>query len=358
MLAFPLSSGVELQAGVIPEDSYSIAALVRFDEITGYRRIVDISSASADRALRAQRTALLLADHWRLVTPPPFEINKYVHVVLTRDAATKRMVAYADGVEQLAFDDTTDAGVFAPGSPVRFFKDDQIITGEESAGAVARIRVYEGALTAAEVADISAKRLADLPVPEVGEDVNVQAASGRVLVAVPSGAARRRRPGKPEGAHVRAARGRAPGAGRVVSRHHARQRRDGERHRLGHPDADGQVQRRALPDPAVACARAEGPDRAAAQGLELQPLPGSWRAGRRGAVSRRAIRRLRANARGRFRTRRRHSAATVRGTVWVTTDRCDGTLTQVKRGKVTVRDLRRKRTITLTAGKSYLAKAR
>ena len=144
VLAFPLSSGVELQSGVIPEDSYSIAALVRFDEITGYRRIVDISSASADRGLYERSGQLY---YWPItggsVTPPPFEINKYVHVVLTRDAATKRMVAYADGVEQLAFDDTTDAGVFAPGSPVRFFKDDQIITGEESAGAVARIRVYE-----------------------------------------------------------------------------------------------------------------------------------------------------------------------------------------------------------------------
>ena len=58
-----------------------------------------------------------------------------------------------------------------------------------------------------------------------------------------------------------------------------------------------------------------------------------------------------------FRTRGRHSAATVRGTVWITADRCDGTLTQVKRGRVAVRDLRRKRTITLTAGKSYLAQA-
>jgi hypothetical protein len=74
-------------------------------------------------------------------------------------------------------------------------------------------------------------------------------------------------------------------------------------------------------------------------------------------LSRRTIRRLRANARGRFRTRGRYSAATVRGTVWITTDRCDGTLTQVKRGKVAVRDLRRKRTITLTAGKRYLARA-
>ena len=74
-------------------------------------------------------------------------------------------------------------------------------------------------------------------------------------------------------------------------------------------------------------------------------------------LSRRTIRRLRASARGRFRTRGRHSAATVRGTVWTTADRCDGTLTQVKRGKVAVRDLRRKRTVVVKAGKSYLARA-
>ena len=74
-------------------------------------------------------------------------------------------------------------------------------------------------------------------------------------------------------------------------------------------------------------------------------------------LSRRAIRRLRARARGRYRTRGRHSAATVRGTVWTMTDRCDGTLTTVKRGKVAVRDFRRKRTIILTRGKRYLARA-
>ena len=37
--------------------------------------------------------------------------------------------------------------------------------------------------------------------------------------------------------------------------------------------------------------------------------------------------------RGRFRTRGRYSAATVRGTIWDTVDRCDGTLTVVKRGQ-------------------------
>jgi hypothetical protein len=68
-------------------------------------------------------------------------------------------------------------------------------------------------------------------------------------------------------------------------------------------------------------------------------------------------RRLRANARGRFRSRGRYSAATVRGTIWLTEDRCDGTLTKVTRGRVAVRDFRRKRTVIVRAGKRYLARA-
>jgi hypothetical protein len=90
----------------------------------------------------------------------------------------------------------------------------------------------------------------------------------------------------------------------------------------------------------------------------------SCRSGKRTAVggtsrlSRRTIRRLRARARGRYRSRGRHSAATVRGTVWTVADRCDGTLTTVKRGKVAVRDFRLRKTILLRRGKRYLAPAR
>jgi hypothetical protein len=86
------------------------------------------------------------------------------------------------------------------------------------------------------------------------------------------------------------------------------------------------------------------------------------RTGRRGKagaaqVRRRTIRRTRSNTNGRYRARGKHSAGTSRGTVWITADRCDGTLTTVKRGKVAVRDFRRKKTILVRAGKSYLAKA-
>jgi hypothetical protein len=58
---------------------------------------------------------------------------------------------------------------------------------------------------------------------------------------------------------------------------------------------------------------------------------------------------------GRFRTRGSNSVATVRGTAWSVADRCDGTLTRVTSGSVSVRDLRRQRTVVVHAGKSYLA---
>jgi len=75
------------------------------------------------------------------------------------------------------------------------------------------------------------------------------------------------------------------------------------------------------------------------------------------ARSKRRIRRLRGSAKGRFRTRGRYSAATVRGTIWEVTDRCDGTLTKVTRGKVAVRDFRRHKTVLVKTGKHYLARA-
>jgi Bacterial Ig domain/RTX calcium-binding nonapeptide repeat (4 copies)/Divergent InlB B-repeat domain len=71
--------------------------------------------------------------------------------------------------------------------------------------------------------------------------------------------------------------------------------------------------------------------------------------------NKRRVRRVWGSGKGKFRTRGRYSSATVRGTVWKTEDRCDGTLTQVQEGSVTVRDIGRKKDIVVRAGKSYLA---
>jgi DNA-binding beta-propeller fold protein YncE len=59
---------------------------------------------------------------------------------------------------------------------------------------------------------------------------------------------------------------------------------------------------------------------------------------------------------GQFQTHGHNSVATVRGTEWITQDRCDGTLTHVLRGTVTVRPHGARHSVTITAGHSYLAR--
>jgi hypothetical protein len=57
-----------------------------------------------------------------------------------------------------------------------------------------------------------------------------------------------------------------------------------------------------------------------------------------GRKKRKRVRRLWGDGHGSFRTAGHYSAATVRGTRWLTEDRCDGTLTRVVRGTVEVED--------------------
>ena len=62
-------------------------------------------------------------------------------------------MGYVNGVQQISFTDSTGLAVFdATGNIMRFFEDD-LNTGqrEASAGVVDFIRIYNGALTAAEV---------------------------------------------------------------------------------------------------------------------------------------------------------------------------------------------------------------
>ncbi len=66
-------------------------------------------------------------------------------------------------------------------------------------------------------------------------------------------------------------------------------------------------------------------------------------------------RKLWGSGKGNFRTEGNNGSATVRGTIWLTEDRCDGTFFKVRRGVVTIRDFGASETFSLGKGKSYLA---
>jgi hypothetical protein len=68
------------------------------------------------------------------------------------------------------------------------------------------------------------------------------------------------------------------------------------------------------------------------------------------------VRRLWGRGKGKFRTVGRRGAATVRGTFWLTEDRCNGTFVRVRTGVVQVLDFGLHRVVTVRAGHSYLAR--
>lgn len=118
------------------------------------------------------------------------------------------------------------------------------------------------------------------------------------------------------------------------------------------------------PGNAVAPARALAPDalfgraNALAPGNAVRPGNGLSRLLARSSSTRhRYGRHLWGSGHGRFRTHGVNSVASVLGTIWLTEDSCDGTVTVVRRGLVAVRDLNGHRTVRVPAGHSYFAPA-
>jgi Calx-beta domain len=90
--------------------------------------------------------------------------------------------------------------------------------------------------------------------------------------------------------------------------------------------------------------------------LELVEKLSCPKRGKANAAARKKKRRLWGDGSGKFRTDGEFSSATVRGTVWLVEDRCDTTLTKVKRGKVDVRDFVKRKTVVVSVGKQYVAR--
>ncbi|HTR73360.1 MAG TPA: beta-propeller fold lactonase family protein [Solirubrobacteraceae bacterium] len=85
-------------------------------------------------------------------------------------------------------------------------------------------------------------------------------------------------------------------------------------------------------------------------------LPGAP-AARAAASGSHVVRKLWANAHGKFSTKGNYAAGAVQGTEWLTEDLCDGTYIKVTRDKVAVTNLVNHRKVEVKVGRHYLAKA-
>ena len=155
----------------------------------------------------------------------------------------------------------------------------------------------------------------NLPSPKLGKTANARTVRGEVLVGIPS---RRGRVAQKGVKFVPLEEARQIPIGSFLDTSRGTVALTTARNSAGR-DPVGPVQRRAVPSAPVAEAEREGADRAADEGFRSRfQEPAPRRAatprpvGCRGAQSGACVR----DARGRYRTRGRHSAATVRGTVW------------------------------------------
>ncbi|WP_426324035.1 LamG-like jellyroll fold domain-containing protein [Microbacterium sp. E-13] len=155
VLTFDRGSGLRLTpASVAMGSEYTLELLFRFDRLDGYAKIVDFNNASEDPGLYAMDGRL---EFWPITTGvgTAFDADSYAHVVLTRDA-TENVVAYVDGVRELSFHDTGRIAVIGVTDTLRLFSDDTVTANEDSGGAVSRIRLYDGPLSASDVAALAA----------------------------------------------------------------------------------------------------------------------------------------------------------------------------------------------------------
>jgi Concanavalin A-like lectin/glucanases superfamily len=159
--AFASNAGLQLNtSGMIATNNYSVEMIFSLDTTSGYRRLVGVDDRTTDNGF------YVLSDHLTVYPtggsgPNLLTTTSYHHVILT--VATDGTVSgYIDGLTDFSTV-TSVMNITSPGQMLDFFLDDSVVQGEYSSGSIARLRIYDGALTAPE-----ALALFNSQVPEPG----------------------------------------------------------------------------------------------------------------------------------------------------------------------------------------------
>ncbi len=149
--AFPAGDGLALtNASALMSNSYTIVLLLRLETGSGWRRVIDFKNRTSDLGLYLVYDNLnffnLAAGAGGAVKPGAF-----IQVAVTREPSG-RVTAYVNGSPELAFDDVNGDALPGTGDPLILFRDDLEYPNDHAAGALARLRFFNGSLSAAQVA--------------------------------------------------------------------------------------------------------------------------------------------------------------------------------------------------------------
>lgn len=153
---FPAGAGLAI-TNALPRAIYTLDLEVGFDEVTGYRKLVDFKSLTTDEGVYvfdgALQLVLDLSGTVVVTSAKRFTAGKAAWVTITRDAAG-RVTAYINGADPISFVDTAGVAEFSVGGTVGYVAMDDIPTNqtENSGGTLRAISIWDRSLTAAQVA--------------------------------------------------------------------------------------------------------------------------------------------------------------------------------------------------------------
>jgi Tol biopolymer transport system component len=144
-LRFPVNSGLQLNTmGLIPVFSYTYVALVRFDQVSGRRRI-----GGGDPANNGGAYILDGRIENETNTNTAFRPDNYVQIAVVRENSGIVRI-YRDGTLRVTTTDTTGDYVLSNGV-LRLFQDDTVVPNEASAGYISRLQVFDGPMSTTQI---------------------------------------------------------------------------------------------------------------------------------------------------------------------------------------------------------------
>lgn len=132
-------------AGFELKGVYSLVLFLRLENINGYRKLIDYNNLAGDPGVYVKDAQLNL---YPIDIHPSatWQTNKYTQLVMTRDA-TSQVKLYQDGVLLIDANDGSNVTSLNSTDSLHFMLDDAASSGvENSAGAVARIMVFDEVL--------------------------------------------------------------------------------------------------------------------------------------------------------------------------------------------------------------------
>lgn len=119
--------------------------LVRLADVDGYNKLIDFDNLQVEEGLYVDTGYL---DVYPLEESDEAVVKdgRWRQIVLTRDGS-ERVKGYVDGDREVTVDDPTKSQVLGADEFLHFLKDDESTGDEESAGMIARLRIYSDALS-------------------------------------------------------------------------------------------------------------------------------------------------------------------------------------------------------------------